>query len=134
MSDLYEFFKSVTIFTNLMWKSWLLLTKLGVCITINSRSVSTKKAHTFLLQGKEIPEMSLRINTVCSFQNMKSAVELNRLIEIPNIMSHGYSENFSWRQSKAAIGSVLLNKLFLKVLQVLLEDICVGVGACIFIN
>ena len=57
--------------------------------------MSTKKAHTFLLQGKEIPEMSLRINTVCSFQNMKSAVELNRLIEIPNIMSHGYSENFS---------------------------------------
>ena len=57
--------------------------------------MSTKKAHTFLLQGKEIPEMSLRINTVCSFQNMKIAVELNRLIEIPNIMSRGYSENFS---------------------------------------
>ena len=38
------------------------------------------KAHTFLLQGKEFPEMSLRINTVCSFQNMKSAVELNRLL------------------------------------------------------
>ena len=79
MSDLYEFFKSMTIFTNPMWKSWLLLKKLGVCITISSRSVSTQ-AQTFLLQGKEIPETSLRINTVCNFQTMKSAVELNRLL------------------------------------------------------
>ena len=78
MSDLYNFFKSVTIFRNMMWTSWLLLTKLGACITI-SRSMSTK-AQTFLLQGKEIPETSLRINSVCNFQTMKSAVELKRLL------------------------------------------------------
>ena len=43
------------------------------------------KAQTSLLQVKEIPEMSLRINTVCNFQTKKSAVELNRLyiIKIP---------------------------------------------------
>ena len=38
------------------------------------------QAQTFLLQGKEIPETSLRINTICNFQTMKSAVELNRLL------------------------------------------------------
>ena len=38
------------------------------------------KAQTFLLQGKEIPETSLRINSVCNFQTMKSAVELKRLL------------------------------------------------------
>ena len=79
MSDVYEFFKSMTIYTNSMWKSWLLLTKLGACVTISSRSGSTK-ARTFLLQGKEIPEASLWINTVCNFQLMKSTVELNRLL------------------------------------------------------
>ena len=79
MSDLYEFFKSMTIFTNPVWKSWLLLTKLGACITISRRSVSTK-ALTFWIQGKQVPEMSLRINTVCNFQTMESAVKLNRLL------------------------------------------------------
>ena len=48
------------------------MTKLGVCIaigyqlTISSRSVSTK-ALTFLLQAKEMPDTSLRINTVFNF-------------------------------------------------------------------
>ena len=32
------------------------------------------KAHTFLLEGNQITETSLRINTVCNFQTMKSAV------------------------------------------------------------
>ena len=32
MSDLYEFCKSITVFTNLMWKSWLLVTKLDACV------------------------------------------------------------------------------------------------------
>ena len=43
-------------------------------------------------------------------------------------MSHGYSENFPWRQSEAATRGVLWNKLSLKVLQILLEDSCVGVS------
>ena len=29
MSNIYEFFKSITLFTNSTWKSWLLVTKLG---------------------------------------------------------------------------------------------------------
>ena len=45
------------------------------------------KAQTFLLQAKEMPVRRLRINTVCNFQTMKSAVESNRLIEIPNIVT-----------------------------------------------
>ena len=73
MSDLYEFFKLMTISKNQMGKSRLLLTKLGACIIISSRSMSTK-AHTFLLEGNQITETSLRINTVCNFQTMKSAV------------------------------------------------------------
>ena len=59
------------------------------------------KGRTFLLQGKEISETSLRINTVSNFQTMKNVVELNRLIEIPNIMSRGCSENFPRKQSEA---------------------------------
>ena len=36
MSDIYEFFRSVTLFTNSMEKSWLLVTKLGACITLGN--------------------------------------------------------------------------------------------------
>ena len=32
MSDIFEFFKSVTFFINMIWKSWLLVMKLGACI------------------------------------------------------------------------------------------------------
>ena len=59
------------------------------------------KGRTFLLQGKEISETSLRSNTVSNFQTMKNVAELNRLIEIPNIMSRGYSENYPRKQSEA---------------------------------
>ena len=34
MKDLYESFKLITFFSNSMRKSWLLVTKLGVCITL----------------------------------------------------------------------------------------------------
>ena len=34
MSDIYEFFKSITFFINWMWKSWLLVTKLGTCVAL----------------------------------------------------------------------------------------------------
>ena len=76
---------------------------IGYHFAISSRSVSTK-AHTFLLQAKEMPETTLRINTVCNFQAMK--IE-QTIIEIPNILSRGYSENFLRRQSEAATGGVL---------------------------
>ena len=62
------------------------------------------KAHTFLLQAKEMPQTTLRINTICNFQTMK--IE-QTIIEIPNILSRGYSENFLRRQSEAATGGVL---------------------------
>ena len=32
MPDIYEFFKSVTLFTYSMWKPWVLITKLDVCV------------------------------------------------------------------------------------------------------
>ena len=66
------------------------------------------KAHTFLLQAKEMPQTTLRINTICNFQTMK--IE-QTIIEIPNILSRGYSENFLRRQSEAATGGVLYNKV-----------------------
>ena len=34
VSDIYEFFKSITLFTNSIWKSWLLITKLGACVAL----------------------------------------------------------------------------------------------------
>ena len=34
MSDVYELFKSITLFKNLMWKFWLLVTKLDACIAL----------------------------------------------------------------------------------------------------
>ena len=55
-----------------------------------------------MLKAKEMPETRSKINTLCNFQTMKSAVELKRLIEIPSIMSRGYSENFLQTQSEAA--------------------------------
>ena len=32
MSDIYKFFKSITLFTNSLWKSWPLVIKLGACV------------------------------------------------------------------------------------------------------
>ena len=34
ISDIYEFFKSITLFKNSMGKSWLLVTKLGPCVAL----------------------------------------------------------------------------------------------------
>ena len=34
MSNIYDFFKSITLFIKTMWKSWLLRIKLGVCVTL----------------------------------------------------------------------------------------------------
>ena len=48
ISDLDEVFKLITLFINSMWKSWLLVTKLGTALLLatifimSSRSVSTK--------------------------------------------------------------------------------------------
>ena len=49
MSDIYEFFKSITLFKNSMWKFWLLVIKLDAC----KRSA-----------GKEALETSSRINSL----------------------------------------------------------------------
>ena len=123
MSDLYKFFKSMAIVTNPMWKSWLLLTKFGAWVIISSRYVSTK-APTFLLQGKEIPETSLRINTVCNFQTMKSAVELIRLLLKLLILCHVNIQKISLKDSQKQPREVFCSA----VSQILLEDSCVGVS------
>ena len=34
MSDIYQFFKLNTLFTNLLWKFWLLVTKVDVCVAL----------------------------------------------------------------------------------------------------
>ena len=34
MSDIYEFFKSIALFTNSTWKYWQLITKLGACVAL----------------------------------------------------------------------------------------------------
>ena len=50
MSDICKFFKSITLFKNLMWKFWLLVTKLDACISLgyhvipSSRSRSSNKS------------------------------------------------------------------------------------------
>ena len=85
------------------------------------------KARTFLLQGKEIPETSLRINTVCNFQTMKSVVD-----EIPNIMSPEYlkiSLEDNLKQPPEVFCVLRTLKVSLEIsLKILLEDRCVGVS------
>ena len=34
MSDIYQFFKLNTLFTNLLWKFWLLVTKVDACVAL----------------------------------------------------------------------------------------------------
>ena len=68
MSDLYEFLKSVIIFTNSMSKFWLLRASaaLGYYLITSSRSVSTKVG-IVLTQAKEAPVTGLGTITVCNF-------------------------------------------------------------------
>ena len=58
MSDIYEFFKSITRFRNSMWKFWLLLTKSRACIAFG-RYLSSPWAVD--------PWKSFKIDTVCNF-------------------------------------------------------------------
>ena len=60
------------IFCKLVWKLWLVVTKLGAFVALatifimNSRSMPTKGLIVLAL-AKEAPGTSLRINTVCNF-------------------------------------------------------------------
>ena len=80
MSDIYEFFQSITLFTNSMWKSWLLLTKLRAGVALDrylhyEQEIHVNKALIILAQSKGHPEnlvwkidrKSLKIDTVCNF-------------------------------------------------------------------
>ena len=82
MSDIYEYLKSVTLFTNSLWKSWLLITKLGVWVAliffISFRFVSAKYV-IVLAVAKQVSATNLKINWISNFYAVKSAVELNRL-------------------------------------------------------
>lgn len=89
---------------SMTWKSWLLATKLGVCVLLLtaifiaiSRSVSTK-ARIALALAKEATGTSVRINKVCSFLTMKSAVEL--FLKFLLLCQTDIQEMFWWRQSK----------------------------------
>ena len=72
MSDVYEFFKSVTPFTTLMWKPWLPAMKLGACVALGyhlhyEQETELIKALIVLTLAKEASETSLRINMICNF-------------------------------------------------------------------
>ena len=76
------------------------MTNLGLCVALGNQLIISS---TFLLSAKETPKTSLRINTVCNFQTMKSAVELNKLLLklwllLLTIVPRGFSEKFSRRQ------------------------------------
>ena len=84
MSEIYEFFKSITLFTNSMWKSWLLIAKVCACIALvhdlhHQLYIRVNKALIVLALVKEASETSLQINTIFNVQTKKSTVELNRL-------------------------------------------------------
>ena len=85
MSHIYKFFKSLTLFTHSIWKSWLLVTKLGACVALRTISImscefKSIKALIVSAQAKKLPGSSLIINAVCNFLTVKNAVELNRLL------------------------------------------------------
>ena len=74
MSNIYDFFKMVTFFSNPMWKSWRVLLS-AVIFIISSRSAT--KALIVLELAKEGSRRSLRINAVCIFKPMKSAADIS---------------------------------------------------------
>ena len=71
-----------------------------------------------LAQAKETAGTSLRINTVCNFQTVKSGeytiIEYT-IIKVPIVMSSGYSGKFSQRQYKIQLSRDSYGKL--KVLE-----------------
>ena len=83
MSDIYEYLKSVTLFTNSMWKSWLLITKLGVWVALIQHLLYqlqicvSKRCHCFGSSKKSVSHEFE--NRISNFYAVKSAVELNRL-------------------------------------------------------
>ena len=105
MSDLYEFFKLITIFANPMWKSWLLMAKLGVCIPLGKHLVIST---IFLLEAKNCLKWVWE-STQFVFLTMKSAVEPNRLLmkfllchvdiqEKKNFLGITWESKRSWRR------------------------------------
>ena len=74
MSNIYDFFKMVTFFSNPMWKSWRLLPS-AIIFIISSWSAA--KALIVLELAKEGPRRSLRINAVCIFKPMISAADIS---------------------------------------------------------
>ena len=84
---------------------------------ISSRSVS-KSAHTVLVQVKEIPGKSLRINTVCNFLTIKSAAELNKLLSRLLLLFHiDIQESSPKRNAKFNfLGIIWENKMPCRVL------------------
>ena len=75
MSNIYDFFKSITLFIKTMWKSWLLRIKLGVCVTlVHHLQIVTLVQHLQCQQSafcfdptERRVKKSLKINTICSF-------------------------------------------------------------------
>ena len=61
ISNTYKFFKSITIFTNTMWKSWLLKTKLGACVALIHRST-----HCFGISKRTVRK-KFEKKVICNF-------------------------------------------------------------------
>ena len=99
MSDIYEFFKPITLFKNSMGKSWLLVTKLGPCVALGyhlhpEQQITSTKTLIVLTQAKEVPRTSMRINSLY-FLNCEKCFGI-----VQTIMSGGYSRKFLERQCK----------------------------------
>ena len=78
----------------------------------------SKSAQTVLVQAKEIPGKSLRINTVCNFLTIKSAAELNKLLSRLLLLFHiDIQESSPKRNAKFNfLGIIWENKMSCRVL------------------
>ena len=71
ISDIYEFFMSITLFINSMWKSWQLIMKLGACVApvhhLHLQILICVNKAVVLALVKAASRTSLKINAIYNF-------------------------------------------------------------------
>ena len=85
MSGIYEFFNLITLFTNSMWKYWLLVTKIGANFALGHHlrhglSIRVNKNTYCFGTSKGNARNKFKNRRSLWFLNHKSIVELNRLL------------------------------------------------------
>ena len=93
MSDLYEFRQSITLFAHSIWKSWLLIMKLGACVALcyhlhhEHLTLVSQSMNCFRTTDRRTSN-ELRFNKVWNFRTIKSTTELSSLLLKFLLLSH----------------------------------------------